>query len=507
MPVLDALQQLRRPETGRKTSRRTSGIRRIPSVVSAVLGRSAQLVFLMLVLLAGCARGDEQPNILLIYVDDLGLGDLGSYGHPVLQTPNIDALAAGGLKLSNYYAPSALCSPSRAGLLTGRHPYRTGIKSWIPEDSGVYLRDVEITLAEVLKDAGYDTAHIGKWHLNSDLASLTEPQPTDQGFDYYYGHNAFQLPTNRNPSNIYRDRTLLPMQEGYTADLYADEAIQWLDERDDDAPFFLYLSMAEPHTSIENPPEYNAMYAEFTAGEAVAIPNGLIVPPQDMLIPRGPGEYYANITYMDAQLGRVIDWLDENDAAEDTVIVFTSDNGPVTSDWINWWEVNAYGSTNGYRGRKHFLYEGGLRVPAVIRYPGVTTAGSESGEIVVGMDLFVTLANIGGGKVPDDRAIDGIDVQDILTGGDLPDRAIFWALDSKSDLEFAIRDGDWKLLLDRTHTPRELYNLLDDPLEFFNLIATEADVAGVLTRKAQVHLADIANDPLRPRIGPESTYE
>ena len=507
MPVLDDLQQLRRPGFGPKTSTRRSGISRISIWVSALFERSGHCAFLLIVLLTGCARADEQPNILLIYVDDLGLGDLGSYGHPVLQTPNIDALAAGGLKLTNYYAPSALCSPSRAGLLTGRLPYRTGIKSWIPEDSGVYLRDAEITLAEVLKDAGYDTAHIGKWHLNSDLASTTQPQPTDQGFDYYYGHNAFQLPTNRNPTNIYRGRTLLPMQEGYTADLYADEAIQWLEERGDDAPFFLYLSMAEPHTSIENPPEYNAMYAEFTAGEVVGIPNGLKEPPKDMLIPRGPGEYYANITYMDAQLGRVIDWLDENDVAKDTVIVFSSANGPVTSDWINWWEVNAYGSTNGYRGRKHFLYEGGLRVPTVIRYPGVTTAASESGEMVVGMDLFVTLANIGGGKVPDDRAIDGIDVQTILEGGSLPNRSIFWALDSKSELEFAIRDGDWKLLLDRTQAPRELYNLIDDPLEFFNLLEAEAEVTERLNKKAQVYLADIANDPLRPRLGAESTYE
>ena len=512
MPVLDDLQQLWRPRCGSKTSTRQPGIRRIG--ITALLERSGHFAFLLVVLLTGCARAVEPPNILLIYVDDLGLGDLGSYGHPVIQTPNIDALASGGLKLTNYYAPSALCSPSRAGLLTGRLPYRTGIKSWIPEGSGVYLREAEITLAETLKDAGYDTALIGKWHLNSDLASTTEPQPTDQGFDYYYGHNAFQVPTNRNPTNIYRDRTLLPMQKGYTADLYADEAIQWLNNRNADTPFFLYLSMAEPHTTIENPPEYNAIYADFTRGTAVGIPNGADSKGhysggsiKDQLIPRGPGEYYANITYMDAQVGRVVDWLRENDVADDTVIVFSSDNGPVTSDWINPWEVNAYGSTNGYRGRKHFLYEGGLRVPTIIRYPGVTTPATESNETVVGMDLFVTLTNIGGGKVPDDRAIDGIDVQAILTGGSLPERSIFWALDAKSDLEFAIRDSDWKLMLDRTQIPRELYNLIDDPLEFFNLLEEQAEVTERLNKKAQVYLADIANDPLRPRLGAQSTYE
>ena len=444
------------------------------------------------------AHAADRPNILLIYVDDLGYGDLGSYGHPVLRTPNIDSLASDGLRLTNYYAPSALCSPSRAGLLTGRHPYRTGIKSWIPEDSGVYLRDAEITLAEVLKEAGYATAHIGKWHLNSDLSSRTEPQPTDQGFDYFYGHNAFQIPHNFNPTNIYRNKTALPMQEGYTADLYAGEAIRWLEKRDEDEPFFLYLSMAEPHTSIANPPEYNAMYAQYTRGKIEPIVNGLKDPPKESLVPRGPGEYYANITYMDAQLGRVLGWLRDHKLEQNTVVVFSSDNGAVTSQWINWWEVNAYGSTGGYRGRKHYLYEGGLKVPTIVRFPGVVESGSVSDATVIGMDLFVTLANIGGGKVPDDRAIDGIDIQPIFRGDDLPQRGLFWALDSVSDLEFAIQKESWKLLLDRDQEPRELYNLADDPLEFFNLISKEPAKTRELADEAAKHLAAIANDPLRP---------
>jgi arylsulfatase A-like enzyme len=450
-------------------------------------------------LAAWCAEAGARPNILLIYVDDLGYGDLGSYGHPVLQTPNIDALAADGMKFTANYSPSALCSPSRAGLLTGRTPYRTGIKSWIPEDSGVYLRAAEITLAEVLKTAGYDTAHIGKWHLNSDLGSDTEPQPTEQGFDYYYGHNAFQLPHNQNPVNVYRGKSLLPRQEGYTADLYADEAINWLENRASDKPFFLYLSMAEPHTSFANPPEYNAMYAEFSRGEVVAIPNGLKVPPKHMLIPRGPGEYYANITYMDAQIGRVLDWLRDNDHVEDTVVVFSSDNGPVTSAWINWWEVNAYGETGGFRGRKHFLYEGGIRVPAIIRYPNVVQAGSVTDEPVIGMDWFVTLAKIGGGEVPGDRDIDGIDIRPVLNGEPLQPRSLFWALDAVSELEFAIRRDSWKMLLDRDGTPSELYNLDEDPMEFFNLIDTEAAIATQLGEEAAEFLDAIARDPLRPK--------
>ena len=418
----------------------------------------------------------DQPNILLIYVDDLGFGDLGHYGHPVIRTPHVDALAADGMTFNNYYAPSALCSPSRAAVLTGRTPYRTGIKSWIPEDSGVFLKAEEITLAEVLKAEGYATALIGKWHLNSNLGSEDEPQPTDQGFDYFYGHNAFQVPTNRNPANVYRDRELLPPQEGYTAQLYVDEAIEWLENKEQDQPFFLFLGMAEPHTPIENPDDYNAMYAQYTNGPIVPIPSGGPEIPVDLLVARGPGEYYANITYMDAQLGRLLQWLDREGLADDTVVVFTSDNGPVTSDWINWWEVNAYGSTGGYRGRKHYLYEGGIRVPAIIRYPAMVKAGSVSEELVIGTDLFVTLARLAGGSVPDDRPIDGIDIQPVLAGGKLPQRTVFWALDSVSDLEFVVRRGDWKLFIDSQRRPRALYDLATDPLEFFDRSAREPDI-------------------------------
>ena len=458
--------------------------------------KNTAVFFALLLIAAPIFAG--QPNILLIYVDDLGYGDLASFGHPVIQTPHLDALAADGMRLTSYYAPSALCSPSRAGLLTGRHPYRTGIKSWIPEDSGVYLRDAEITLAEVLKAAGYSTAMIGKWHLNSDLGSDSEPQPNDQGFDYFYGHNAFQIPTNHNPTNIFRNREALGEQQGYTADLYAGEAIEWLEEQDGSKPFFLYLSMAEPHTTFENPPEYNEMYADFTDGPIVPIPSGTGEIPKDKLIPRGPGEYYANITYMDAQLGRVLHWLQENNLESETVVVFASDNGPVTSDWFQWFEVNAYGSTAGLRGRKHFLHEGGIRVPAIIRYPGVTRPGTTSDAPIVGMDLFVTLASIGAGKVPDDRAIDGIDIAPVLGGESMPGRTLFWALESVSDLEFAVRNGEWKLLLNKHGEPQELYRLSDDPLELINLLGEQPRRVGMLLKNYEEKMAAITADPLRP---------
>jgi len=351
---------------------------------------------------------------------------------------------------------------------------------------------------------GYQTAHIGKWHLNSDLGSVSEPQPTDQGFDYFYGHNAFQIPTNRNPTNIFRNGAALGVQEGYTAQLYADEAIHWLGHRNEQAPFFLYLSMAEPHTTIENPPEFNQRYAGYTDGEIVPIPSGLAEIPTALLVPRGPGEYYANVSYMDSQLGRVLEWLADNQLKENTVIVFASDNGPVTTEWLQWFEVNAHGSTGGYRGRKHFLYEGGIRVPAIVRWPGMTEAGSTSDVPVNGMDLFVTLTEAGGGEVPADRAIDGIDIRRVFEGGSMPERAMVWALASVSNVEFAVRKGDWKLLLDEGQKPLELYRLDDDPLEFFNLLESEPDKARELGRHFSSTMSSINDDPLRPNT--DMTY-
>ena len=186
---------------------------------------------------------------------------------------------------------------------------------------------------------------------------------------------------------------------------------------------------------------------------------------------------------MDAQIGRVLKALDKSGRADDTIVVFASDNGPVTSRWINYWEVNSYGSTGGLRGRKHFLYEGGIKAPAIVRYPGVTRPGSTTDELVVGWDLFTTLALIGGAEVPADRAIDGVDILPALSGGKLPVRTVVWALDSVSDLEFAVRHGDWKLLLDRERKPKELYNLAEDRLELFNLLAEQEQVHSRVNRE------------------------
>ena len=458
----------------------------------------ALLVFL-LAAFSFTALADDRPNIIIIYTDDLGYGDLGCYGHPIIQTPNIDQLASEGLRLTQHYAPSALCSPSRAALLTGRTPYRTGVESWIPEDTGIYLHKQETTIAELLKEKGYATAIIGKWHLNSDLGNPKEPQPSDHGFDYFYGNNAFQTPTNRNPNNLFRNGKALGIVEGFTSQLYADESIAWLKQRQaNNESFFLYLTMNEPHTPLENPDSFNEMYSQYSEGPIVPIPSGGSIP-YDKLNANGPGEYYANITTMDHHVGRVLDAIDDLGYRENTLVLFSSDNGPVTSNWIHWWETNAYGSTGGYRGRKHGLYEGGLRVPAIIRYPGVVNPGSVSDAPSIGMDLFMTILAQTEARVPNDRILDGIDLSPLFEGKQIDgDRSFFWALPTIPQKDFVFRKGDWKLILNKNRQPVELYNLKTDKLEFFNRIGEQPDIMSRLQEGFNKEWQSIQKDPLRP---------
>jgi arylsulfatase A-like enzyme len=291
----------------------------------------------------------------------------------------------------------------------------------------------------------------------------------------------------------------LGVVEGFTAEIYANESIAWLKQRKAEGePFFLYLAPAEPHTPLENPDRFNAMYSEYSYGPIVPIPSGGAIP-YEKLNANGPGEYYANITTMDHHIGRVLKAIDELGYRDNTLVIFSSDNGPVTSDWINWWETNAYGSTGGYRGRKHGLYEGGLRVPAIIRYPGMVEPGSVSEALSIGMDLFTTILNQTSARVPNDRVLDGVDLSPLFEGKPLSDdRSFFWALPTRWDKDYVYRRGDWKLILNSQHEPVELYNLKEDKLEFFNRISEENNIVSQLMAGFSATWTSIQNDPLRP---------
>ncbi len=447
----------------------------------------------------GAAAIDGRPNVLVIYADDLGYGDLGVYGHHTLQTPNLDQLAGEGMRFTSYYAPSPLCSPSRAALLTGRTPFRTGIESWIPPRTDVQLGAGEVTIATLLRAVGYQTAMIGKWHLNGGPEVAEHTQPGDHGFDHWLALHGWPVPHNRNPRNFFRNGQAVGEMQGFTADIVIDEAIGWLQGRDPERPFLLYVPMIEPHSTIANPSDYNALYGDYTDGVPDPLENGLSTPPAN-LAARGPGEYYANITYMDHQIGRLLDRVEELGLRDRTFVFFASDNGPVTTDWRRWWEINIYGSTGGLRGRKHELYEGGIRVPAIIRWPGIVAPDSLSDAAVSGYDLLPTLAAVVGFDVPRDRPIDGEDLSPLLRGESWQrQRPLYWEFDDEQGFHYALRDGDWKLLVDRELESPTLYNLAEDRFEVFDLAAERPEIVARLVDELRQIGESVAADPLRPR--------
>lgn len=461
---------------------------------------------LLLLLLTGptfLLAQDAKPNVVFILADDLGYGDLSSYGHRHIETPHLDQLAKQGLTLTNFYSPSPLCSPARASFLTGRTPYRTGIKSWIPQGTDVYLHEQELTLATLLKQYNYQTFLSGKWHLNGGLENKQQPQPNDHGFDKWLALHAFATPNHQNPNNFFEDGKALGELEGFAAQIAADKAIEYLEGRDPEKPFFLFLPLAEPHSEIASPSEFNRKYQSFTDGEIDL----------DHVKARGPGEYYANITHMDYQIGRVLQKLKELRLEENTIVVFTSDNGPVTADWRQWWEVNMYGETAGLRGRKGDLYEGGLRVPCLIRYPNHIAPGIVSNEPTHGYDLFPTLCAQLNIPVPDEREIDGIDISPIFQQKSLErSTPLFWAfrtaLGNRAETyQYAVRWHNWKMITTESLDKTLLYDLEGDPYETRELSAIFPEIVSKLRAFIEEKKHSISHDPLRPTSLEEKEQE
>ena len=373
-------------------------------------------------------------------------------------------------------------------------PFRTGIKSWIPEGQNIYLRKEETTIAALLKQNGYQTCLSGKWHLNGGLDDTNHSQPQDHGFDHWLANHAFAIPNHKNPENFYRNGKALGPLKGFSAQIVVDEALGWIEDRDQSRPFFVYLSFNEPHSEIASPDDFNEMYSDYTEGE-IDLEN---------LSNRGPGEYYANITHLDYQVGRFLDRMVELDLVDNTLVIFTSDNGPVTTEWRYPWEVNMYGSTGGLRGRKADLFEGGIRVPCIIKYPGLVSPGTESTIPLHGYDLLPTICGLVGIDLPQASILDGVDFSPIFSGGSINrSNPLFWAYETRAyddpaGYYFAARDGDWKFITDKDVKKTLLYNLKDDPYELKELSAEHPGRIEKMKGFVSRMYKSIQEDPMRP---------
>ncbi|MBW3597653.1 MAG: sulfatase [Planctomycetes bacterium] len=390
----------------------------------------------------------SQPNFVVFLADDLGWGDLGCYGHPRIQTPNLDKFASQGLKLNQCYAACAVCSPSRSAILTGRTPYRNGVWRWIPAGHQVHLRTSEITLAELLKERRYATCHVGKWHLNGHFNSDRQPQPDDHGYDHWFATQNNAAPSHKDPVNFVRNGEPVGPLEGFSAPLVAEEAIGWLKKRrDDDAPFFLTVWTHEPHLPIESDPRFIAAY--------------------DDIDDEGIRQHHGNVTQLDHAFGMLMDALDELKLTDNTFVIFTSDNGPEGDGESG----RTRGSTGGLRGRKRHSHEGGIRVPGLVRWPRRIEPGSTSDEPVVGSDIFSTICDVLDIPLPGDRPIDGASLLPILAGEAIERREpLYWRNHlAPEQYKVALRIGDWKIIGSDDLSQFELYNLRKDEQETTDL--------------------------------------
>ncbi len=420
-------------------------------------------IFLLLVPLAFLAAKEKtQPNFVIFLTDDLGWGDLACYGHPVIKTPNLDRFAKQGTKFTQCYSACAVCSPSRSAILTGRTPYRNGVWRWIPGGHRVHLRESEVTLAELLKEEGYATCHVGKWHLNGKFNSKDQPQPDDHGFDHWLATQNNAAPSHKNPKNFVLNGKELGELEGYSAPLVVEEGIRWLKKiRDPKKPFFLNVWTHEPHLPIESDPKFMDLYKEFDD--------------------EGIRQHHGNVTQIDHAFGNLMKALDEMGLAENTFVFFTSDNGPEG----NGLKGRTRGSTGGLRERKRSSHEGGIRVPGIARWPGKIPANVENRTPIIGSDLFSTILGVLDVPPPGDRTIDGTDFMPLFSGKKIErEIPLYWRNHlARGQIRVALRDGDWKILGNEGLTDFQLFKIEEDWKEQNELSGKHPDKLEALKKK------------------------
>ncbi|KAA0139243.1 sulfatase-like hydrolase/transferase [Gimesia chilikensis] len=422
-----------------------------------VLNLLRYLLPLFLVLISGnhslqAEKSQARPNVLVILVDDLGYGDLSSYGATDLKSPHIDALLKRGMKFNNFYANCPVCSPTRAALLTGRYQDMVGVPGVIrthPQNSWGYLVPSAVTLADVFQEAGYHTGIVGKWHLGLETPNV----PNQRGFDFFRGFLGDMMDDyyhhRRHDVNYMRFNDKQVDPEGHATDLFTEWTCDFLKQQaQTEQPFFLYLAYNAPHTPIQPPADWLEKVQQREAG---------IDPARAKLV--------ALIEHLDAGIGEVVQTLDETGLSENTLVIFSSDNGGQLS----------VGANNGdLRDGKQSMYEGGLKVPTGVVWKGHISPNTESDFMAMSMDLFPTVCEAAGIKVP--AGLDSVSILPTLEGKTQAPLRKHWFFRRREGgnryggktIE-AVRSGDWKLLQNSPFAPLELYNLKADPLEKENL--------------------------------------
>ncbi|WP_319501884.1 sulfatase-like hydrolase/transferase [uncultured Draconibacterium sp.] len=378
-------------------------------------------------------KKESQPNIVVILCDDLGYGDLSSFGHSVIKTPNLDQLAEDGIKMSSFYSAAPVCSPSRAGLLTGRSPNRAGIYDFIPgprksEDCRdlVHLQAHEKTIPALLKTVGYSTCLSGKWHCSSYFNSDKQPTPGDLGFDYWFATHNNAAPSHENPRNFVRNGEDVGELQGFSCQLVVDEALNWLKNKKEDNPFYLQVCFHEPHEPIASPQDLVQKYMPKAENENQA-------------------EYFANVANMDKAVGRLFDYL-KNNYGENTLVVFSSDNGPETLNRYSR-AIHSYGSPGPLKGMKLWTTEAGFRVPGILYWMGKETFNGTTDAVVSSLDFMPTFAEISGATLPD-VILDGQSIIPLIETGSMNRvKPLTWAFyDAINERMVAMRTNDWKIM-------------------------------------------------------------